>query len=309
MASLQAHLSVWLVKWRVKRRLKGCRDYRLARKILRPDPYKVPSSVRITQSQVNGVRGEWVESQNSAQGILLYLHGGGYFGCSAETHRSITAYFAMHGFRVFAPNYRLAPEDPFPAALDDAVAVYRGLLSEGHSSQRLVVAGESAGGGLSLSLMLVLRAAGTSLPAAAALFSPWTDLAATGESLRMNSTRCAMFNGADIGPSARYYLGNADPRNPLASPLYADHSSLPPLLIHVGADECLRDDSTRLAERARSAGVTVELKVWPVVPHAWQLAPHLIPEARQSLRESAEFLHKHCAVQNSSEDVGFAQHA
>lgn len=308
MASWQAYLAVWITKWRVKRRLKSCRDYRLARKILRPDPYKVPSSVSITQAKVNGIPGEWLESQDSAQSVLLYLHGGGYFACSAETHRPITAYYAMHGFRVFAPNYRLAPENPFPAAVDDAVAVYRGLLSEGHSLQRIVVAGESAGGGLSLSLMLVLRAAGTPLPAAAALFSPWTDLAATGESIRTNAARCAMFHGEDIGPSARYYLGNADSRNPLASPLYADLSGLPPLLIHVGADECLRDDSTRLAEKARAAGVAVKSKVWLVVPHAWQLAPHLIPEARQSLHESAEFLHRHSAAENA-DGVGLVQHA
>jgi epsilon-lactone hydrolase len=306
MASWQAHLAVWITKCRVKRRLKSCRDYRLARKILHPAPCKVPASVRLTSALVSGVPGEWLESQDSAQSVLLYLHGGGYFACSAETHRPITAYFAMHGFRVFAPSYRLAPENPFPAAVDDAVAVCRGLLSQGHSPQRLVVAGESAGGGLSLSLMLVLRAAGTPLPAAAALFSPWTDLAATGESVRTNARRCAMFDGKAAAPTARLYLGTTDPRNPLASPLYADLSGLPPLLIHVGADETLRDDSTRLAEKARAAGVTVESKVWPVVPHAWQLVPHLIPEARQSLHESAEFLHKHCAVQNSVNE-GLAQ--
>ena len=308
MASLQAHLAVWIIKWRVKRRLKNCRDYRLARQILRPDPYKIPTSVRVSAAQVNGIPGEWVTSPDSAENVLLYLHGGGYFGCSAETHRPITVYFAMHGFRVFAPDYRLAPENPFPAAVDDAVAAYRGLLAAGYSPQRIVVAGDSAGGGLALSLMLVLRAAATPLPAAGALFSPWTDLAATGESVRTNAARCAMFHGPDINPSARYYLGNADPRNPLASPLYADLAGLPPLLIHVGADECLRDDSTRLAEKARAARVTVELKVWPVVPHVWQLAPHKIPEARQSLRETAEFLHRHAAAENSS-GVGLAYHA
>jgi epsilon-lactone hydrolase len=308
MASLQAHLAVWIIKWRVKRRLKNCRDYRLARQILRPDPYKVPGSVRVSAAQINGVPGEWVESPNSAQNVLLYLHGGGYFGCSAETHRPITAYFAMHGFRVFAPDYRLAPENPFPAALDDATAAYRGLLAAGHSPQRIVVAGDSAGGGLALSLMVVLRAAGTPLPAAAALFSPWTDLAATGESVRTNAARCAMFHGPAVGPTARLYLGSADPRNPLASPLFADLSGLPPLLVHVGANETLRDDSTRLAEKARAARVTVELKVWPVVPHVWQLAPHKIPEARQSLRETAEFLRAHAAAENSS-GVGLAYHA
>ena len=229
--------------------------------------------------------------------MLLYLHGGGYFACSAETHRPITAFFAMHGFRVFAPNYRLAPENRFPAAVDDAVAAYRGLLAEVPSPRRLVVAGDSAGGGLSLSLMLVLRAAGAALPAAAALFSPWTDLAATGESVRTNTRRCAMFHGPAVAPTARLYVGDADPCNPLVSPLYADLTGLPPLLIHVGANETLRDDSTRLAEKARSAGVSVELKLWDVVPHVWQLAAHKIPEGRQSLRESAEFLRSHTAAE------------
>lgn len=300
MASLQAHLAVWIIKWRVKRRLKGCRDYRLARQILRPDPCKPPRAVRISPAQISGVPGEWLEAPNSGDRILLYLHGGGYFGCSAETHRPITAWFALHGFRVFAPNYRLAPENPFPAAVDDAAAVYRGLLAEDHSPQQTVVAGDSAGGGLAVSLMLVLRSAGTPLPAASALFSPWTDLVATGDSIRTNAARCAMFNGPDVGPSARYYLGNGDPRNPLASPLYADLTGLPPILIHVGADEVLRDDSTRLAEKARAAGVPVELKIWPVVPHAWQLAPHWVPEARQSLQETATFLRARTPVADPS---------
>jgi monoterpene epsilon-lactone hydrolase len=290
MASIQAHLAVWIIKWRVKRRLKGV-DYRRARQILRPDPYKVPAAIRVTPAQLGGVPGEWVEGANPSGIVLLYLHGGGYFGCSAETHRPVTAGFALQGFRVYAPNYRLAPENRFPAAVDDAVAVYHALLSEGHSAQSIVVAGESAGGGLALSLMLALRASGDPLPAGAALFSPWTDLAATGDSIRSNASRCAMFSGTDIAPTARYYLGDTDPRNPLASPLYADLAGLPPLLIHVGEDEVLRDDSTRLAERARGAGVSVELKIWPVVPHAWQLAPHMIPEGRQSLREAGAFLH------------------
>ena len=291
MASWQAHLSVWIVKWRLKRKLRGVRDYRVARKILRADPYKVPAGITISPDQVGGISGEWVRGSAATKSVLLYLHGGGYFGCSPETHRPITVAFARHGFLVFAPDYRLAPENPFPAAVDDAVAAYRGLLKEGYPPESIVVAGDSAGGGLSLSLLLALREAGTPLPAGAALFSPWTDLAATGESIVSNADRCAMFHGPDIGLSARYYLGEVDPRHPIASPLYADLKGLPPLLIHVGEDEVLRDDSKRLAERAREAGVRVELKVWPVVPHAWQLAPHMIPEARQSLLESAEFLH------------------
>jgi len=307
MASLQAHLAVWITKWRVKRRLKGVRDYRVARKILRPDRYKVPASVRISSAALGGVPGEWLEGPKSGSIVLLYLHGGGYFGCSAETHRAITSTFALQGFRVYAPDYRLAPENKFPAAIDDAVAVYRALLRAGRAAQSIVVSGESAGGGLVLSLMLALRASAIPLPASAAIFSPWTDLAATGDSVRTNARRCAMFSGTDIAPSARYYLGDTDPRNPLASPLYADLSGLPPLLIHVGADEVLRDDSTRLAERAHAAGVSVELKIWPVVPHAWQIAPHLIPEGRQSLREAAAFLHSHARpAKSSAEDSRMA---
>jgi len=301
--SLQARLSVWIVKWRVKRRLKGVRDYRVARRILRPDPYRVPSAVEISPLRLGGVLGEHLEGPTPGDIVLLYLHGGGYFGCSAESHRPITAYYALHGFRVFAPDYRLAPENPFPAAVDDAVAFYRGLLGAGYPADRIVVAGESAGGGLTLSLMLALRSAAVPLPAAAALFSPWTDLAATGDSIRTNTGRCAMFNGSDVAASARYYLGDTDPLNPLASPLYAGLAGLPPLLIHVGADEVLRDDSTRLAERARAAGVPVDLKIWPVVPHAWQLAPHLIPEARQSLRESAAFLRVHAVPVESPKEI------
>jgi acetyl esterase/lipase len=290
MASWQAHLAVWILKWRVKRRLHGAKDYKYMRRVLRPEPYTLPESVKVSPAEVGGIGGEWLEGTQPNGAVLLYLHGGGYFGCSAETHRPITAWFARQGFRVYAPNYRLAPENKFPAAVEDAVVVYRGLLSEGCEPRRIVVAGDSAGGGLTLSLLLALRNAGVPLPAGAALFSPWTDLAATGESVKTNTKRCAMFHGEDIAPSARMYLGETDPRDPLASPLYANLAGLPPLLIHVGADEVLRDDSTRLAERAKAAGVRVELKVWPVVPHAWQLAIGKIPEARESLKESAAFL-------------------
>jgi monoterpene epsilon-lactone hydrolase len=301
--SLQARLAVWIVKWRVKRRLKGVQDYRIARKILHPDPYKIPPQVQVVPAHLGGVPGERLEGPTLGETVLLYLHGGGYFACSAETHRPITTYYALHGFHVFAPDYRLAPENRFPAAVEDAVAFYRALLSAGYAPQNTVIAGESAGGGLCLSLMLSLRDAGLPLPAAAALFSPWTDLAATGDSIRTNNGRCAMFEGDGIALSARYYLGDTDPRNPLASPLYADLAGLPPLLIHVGADEVLRDDSTRLAERARAAGVRVEQKIWPVVPHAWQLVPHLVPEARQSLGESAEFLRAQVAAAQSTKEV------
>src|SRR2546429_1927065 len=167
--SLQARLSVLIVKWRVKRRLKGVRDYRVARQILRPDPYKVPPTVQISPAHLGGVPGERLEGPTPCDTVLLYLHGGGYFGCSAETHRPITAYYAIHGFCVFAPDYRLAPEHRFPAAVDDAVAFYRALLGAGCPSQCIVVAGGKAGGGAGPSLIpRLLRAGGPPPPARAA---------------------------------------------------------------------------------------------------------------------------------------------
>ena len=291
--SWQARAVSWLLRHTLKPRLKRARDIAQVRRLLTPPPYRVPRNIRIEPACISGVGGEWVAGPDA--GItLLYLHGGGYFACSAQTHRAITAGFAKEGFRVFAPNYRLAPEHPFPAAVDDAVAVCRALLAE---RPTIVVSGESAGGGLTLAMLIALRDAGAPLPAAVALFSPWTDLAATGESLRTNDSSCAMFHGSAVAPEARRYLGDADPRHPLASPLYADLRGLPPLLIHAGRDEVLRDDSTRFAERARAAGVAVDLMIWPAVPHAWQLAQTTVPEARESLREASAFLRAAVASQ------------
>jgi acetyl esterase/lipase len=286
MPSLQAHVTSWILKRRLKPKLALAKDALEVRRLLRPEPFKVPRGIRITPERFGGVAGEWVEA-GSSNVTLLYLHGGGYVACSIETHRPITVGFAQNGLRVFAPEYRMAPEHLFPAAVDDAVAVYRALREQ--APGKIVVGGDSAGGGLALAMLISLRDSGVPLPAAAALFSPWTDLAATGDSLVTNDRSCALFHGANIGEGARFYLGDADPRNPLASPLYADLTGLPPMLIHAAKNETLLDDSTRLADRARAAGVRVEMKIWPVVPHVWQLVPAM-PEARQSLREAARFL-------------------
>jgi acetyl esterase/lipase len=302
MASWQAYLAVWMLKLRFKPALaRASGNVLRMRELMTPAPFRVPRGVTITPADVGGIPGEWVEGPASSEHTLLYLHGGGLFACSAETHRPITVAFAQKGFRVFAPNYRLAPEYPFPAAVDDAAAAWRGLIEPGNSPRKLVVAGDSAGGGLVLALLVASRDRGDPLPAAAALFSPWTDLAATGDSIRLNDRRCAMFAGAYIGPAGRRYLGGEDPRNPLASPLYADLSHLPPLLIHVGSDEVLLDDSRMVAERARAAGVAVELKIWPVVPHAWQFFYPAVPEARQSIQEASAFLN--AAVERTVEQT------
>lgn len=298
MSSWQSRFFSLVLRNTFKRRLAVAADAARARKVLNSGIAAKPRSVRITPESLAGVPGEWVEATATpGNGItLLYLHGGGYIACSPRTHRAVTSLFARKGFHVFAPDYRLAPEHPFPAAVNDARAVYGALLDTGSSPARLVVAGDSAGGGLALALMLSLREHGMPLPAAAALFSPLTDLAGTGASLICNSRSCAMFHGERIAKGAELYLAGADPRTPLASPLYGDLRGLPPLLIHVGADEVLLDDSTRLAQRACDAGVQVELRIWPVVPHVWQLFHSFIPEGRQSLSEAADFLDRMAAA-------------
>jgi monoterpene epsilon-lactone hydrolase len=217
---------------------------------------------------------------------LLYLHGGGFVIGAPRPFRYVSKTFARAGFDVFAPAYRLAPEHPFPAAQDDALRAYQALIAARPGP--IVLAGDSAGGGLALSLMLRAREAGVPLPKAAALFSPWTDLAATGASTRENDASDALFTRRLIAMGGRIVANTASVRDPLLSPLYADLSGLPPLVVHAGRDEALRDDSTRLVNRARAVGVEAEIELWPDVPHGWQLMP--VPEAAQSRDKAIAFL-------------------
>jgi monoterpene epsilon-lactone hydrolase len=252
-----------------------------------------PPWVQITPVEAP-LRGEWVAPRSGVAAdapVVYYLHGGGYVSCSPVTHRAITTTLALDlGARVFALDYRLAPEHPFPAALEDAVAGYRWLLAQGIDPKRLVVAGDSAGGGLALSTLVALRDAGEPLPAAALLLSPWTDLAGTGDSVRLNAEACDAFRPEDVPRFASAYLGSVPPEDPRASPLYARLEGLPPLLIHVGTSEILYDDSSRLHARATAAGVRSELHAWEGVPHVWHALAWLLPEARTALREAAVWL-------------------
>jgi acetyl esterase/lipase len=294
MASLQAHILSLLLRYQVKRALRGNTDLEKVRATLAGGKFPVPSDVTFTPETVGGVPGEWVRAKGAPpdEPKLLYLHGGGYFACSPRSHRSITAAYAQRGFAVYAPDYRLAPEHPFPAAVEDAKAVWKALVARGNAPNRLTVSGDSAGGGLALALLLSLRDEGARLPGAAMLFSPWTDLAVTGASAKLNAKRDAMFTPDGIREGELIYLAGTPATDSLASPHYADAHGLPPLMIHCGETEILRDDSVRFAEKASAAGVRVELRVWPVVPHVWQLAQHFVPEARESLRLAAAFLHE-----------------
>ncbi len=262
---------------------------------------KVPRGWHLVERYQPGdapLRGEWLELAGGKPDVapartLLYVHGGGYYFCSPKTHRSLVfALTARCSARTFSLDYRLAPEHPFPAALDDAIAAYRRLLADGSTPESIVLAGDSAGGGLALAMLIALRDAGDPLPAAALLFSPWTDLAATGATLVTNDGLDPMFYGAVIGRAARFYLGETPAAHPTASPLYADFAGLPPLFIQAGSTEVLLDDSRRVAEKAHAAGVSVDFEIWPHMPHVWQLYAPFVPEARKALDRAAEFVRR-----------------
>jgi epsilon-lactone hydrolase len=256
-----------------------------------------PQGFRV--ERIGAVPGEWAIAGSGV--TLLYLHGGAYFSGSPKAYRPIASFFAHCGFDVFTPSYSLAPRRPFPAALDDAAAVYVELSARRNA---LAIAGDSAGGGLALALMLALRdRAIATLPVAAALFSPWTDLAVSGASTRAYEASDPLFTRRLLKAGARAYLAGAATDNPLASPLYADLRGLPPLLIHAGASEMLRDDSTRLAAYAEAAGVDAALALWSGAPHGWQLGVGLLKEARDSLSEAAAFLRSHFARRANSAEV------
>lgn len=299
MASLRAHIYDLAIRLAVKRRLGRTLDIYAIRRAFEGARFPTPAGVAFTPGTVGGVPGEWaqVEGTSGERPTLLYLHGGGFIACSAQVYRPVTGHFARAGFRVFTPDYRLAPEHPFPAAVEDCAAVWAALAPAGPA----VVAGDSAGGTLALTTIIEARRLGLTPPSAAALFSPATDLIGRSASFRTNGRRDAMFRPESLMRLVPAYLAGADPADPRASPIEADFSGFPPLLIHVGAREILRDDSVRLAEKARAAGVPVELTVFPVVAHAWQLAESFLPESRRSLDGAAAFLHRALRADAQSE--------
>lgn len=220
---------------------------------------------------------------------VLYLHGGGYVLGSLDTHAELMGRIAIScRAPVLGVDYRLAPEHPFPAAVDDAVASYERLIEQGIKPETIVLAGDSAGGGLALACMLALKASDKPMPAGAVLFSPWSDLTAAGDSIKSRADVDPMISPALLQPMADNYVGNADAANPLISPLFGDLSGLPPLLIQVGDHEILLDDSTRLATAAKAAGVEVELAIFDGGFHVFQNQPHL-PESAEALTAMGAF--------------------
>jgi acetyl esterase/lipase len=257
---------------------------------------KPSNDLQYTAVIADSVSAEWVAPSGSfTDSVILYLHGGIYTRGSINSHRPLVANIANAAkARALIIDYRLAPEDPFPAAVEDAVIAYRWLLANNIAPNQIVVAGDSAGGGLTLSMLVALRDAGERLPAGAICLSPWTDLAITGESWSTKAKVELILDPEEVLKSAKLYLGNANPQTPLASPLYADLKDFPPLLIHVGTDEILLSDSTRFAERAQAAGVDVNLEVWEGMFHVWHFAANALPEGRRAINRIAQFIDQKC---------------
>ncbi len=226
-----------------------------------------------------------------ASRVLLFLHGGGFVIGSHRTHRGLAGELARAvGARALSVDYRLAPEHPFPAGLDDCLAAYRWLLEQGVAADSIVLAGDSAGANLALACLQALRDSGVCLPRGACLLSPWIDLALAGDSFESKAASDPRMTQQTLRNYATAYLAGQDPRTPLASPLYARLSGLPPLLIQVGSDELLLDDAIRLSARAAHAEVKVRLDVWPAMVHVWQAYAPMLSEGRQAIAEAGRFL-------------------
>jgi len=258
------------------------------------DMYPVGADVLSSELDAGGVPADWVSVDVSEPDrVVLYFHGGGYVMGSRNTHRELAGRIARAArARVLLPEYRLAPEHPFPAAVDDATACWRWLLSQGHAPEHMAIAGDSAGGGLTLATLLALKAAGDPLPACAVALSPWTDLEGSGPTAEPGAVDDPMLTADGLRSTGRDYAG-ADLRNPFAAPLHGDPAGLPPLLLQVGTREILLSDSTRFAEKSRAAGVDVTLDVEEGLIHVWQMFAD-VPEAQAAVERIGEFIGRHC---------------
>ncbi len=260
--------------------------------------FPVPEGTGVVPVTTGGVSGTRTTPPGAVEGRhLLYLHGGGYETGSSASHGGLVARLARAaGARALTPDYRRAPEARHPAALEDALVAYRWLLGPGGAEPTAtVVAGDSAGGGLTVALLVALRDRGEPLPAAAVLFSPWVDLSCSGSTIRTMAGRDPVLADGVLERMAAQYLGDTDAEDPLASPLFADLAGLPPLLVQVGTAELLLDDSRRLAERARAAGVAVELEEAEGLPHVWQIMDGT-PEAAEAVARAGAFLAGHAGT-------------
>lgn len=249
----------------------------------------------VTAIAVDGaIKGEWQKPENAKDGrAILFCHGGGYVFGSPRTHRSMSYPLAVAARAdVFSLIYRLAPEHPCPAPIEDALAAFDMLVSEGRDPGSIWISGDSAGGGLTLATILALRDRGGPLPAGGLVFSPWTDMTCSGVAMKENNESDVMFTASSIHGGANRYLGNLAADDPRASPLFADLTGMPPLIVFVSNTEILRDDGIRFAEKAKAAGVDAELIVEDGLCHVWPVFNPIIPEAKRSMERCGAFIEK-----------------
>jgi monoterpene epsilon-lactone hydrolase len=253
--------------------------------------YRLPADIKAEPVAANGVRSEWTSSPDADPSrVVLYFHGGGYVIGSLDSHRHMVAEIGRAArARTLAIDYRLAPEHPFPAAVDDAMDAYRFLLSRGVQPRGITIAGDSAGGGLVVAAMVAIREAGLPQPACGWPISPWVDMEAIGGSMTSKAATDPTVQQAGILDMAKLYLKDANPRSPLAAPIYADLRGLAPLLIQVGAAETLLDDAIRLAHVAGAADVAVDLQVWPEMIHVWHIYYPELAAGRRAIAAGGEF--------------------
>ncbi len=254
----------------------------------------VPEGVTFTPVDAGGVPAEWNDAESVRQDhVLVYYHGGGYCMGSLNTHRGLTARVSrLANLRVLSVDYRLGPEHAHPAAVEDAVAAYRFVLDQGIAPEKVALAGDSAGGGLTIAALIAIRDRGLPLPGCGVGISAWTDMTASGDSIKTKASEDPMLGDISaLQMMVDAYLGkDGDKKAPLASPVFADLAGLPPLLLQVGSAEVLLDDSTRLAERAEAAGVDVTLKVWQDMFHVWHAFAEMLPEGLEATQELADFV-------------------
>ena len=255
---------------------------------------RTPRGIRVRREEVQGMMAEWLTPPRAADGkLLLYLHGGGYVFGSCATHRQMASYIALAGgVRALLPEYRLAPEHPFPAAIDDTVGLYRALLAAGYPPTGIVIAGDSAGGGLTVATLLALRDAGDPMPAAACLLSPWLDLTGSGESMSTNARKDPWFKPEYMPVLAQHYCPEDERAHPLVSPVFADLRGLPPLFVQVCSEEILLSDATRIVDNARAAGGEADLEIYSGLWHVFQAFARQVPESRAAVSRIGSYIER-----------------
>ncbi len=254
--------------------------------------FPAADDLKIEQLTVAGRPAEWIAAPGAnSKCAILYLHGGGYVMGSINTHRSLAGEISRAAKAwVLLLDYRLAPENKFPAGLEDATAAYHWLIAQGFAPANIAIAGDSAGGGLTAATLVALRDKKAPLPAAGVCISPWSDLTCTNASYKTRASADPMVQGGGLDKMTKAYLGDADPKHPHASPNFADLTGLPPLLIHVGDHEVLLDDSIALHAKAKGCGVDSTLEIWPEMIHVWHVFHPMLDEGKQGIERIGEYL-------------------